>query len=164
MAFSPDGRRIVIADSDKTARIWDVETGAPVGPPLRHNGAVFYAAFSHHGRYVVTASEDKTARVWDSTTGQPITPPLAHEGKVTFARFTRGDDAVRTISHDPVSHAIRVWRWDLTPDSRPAQRTSSPQRITFHAPTGRQRHTGGSAPGCRFELVADAAPANDQSG
>jgi WD40 repeat protein len=120
MVFSPDGRRIVIADSDKTARIWDVETGAPVGPPLRHKGAVLYAGFSHHGRYVVTTSDDKTARVWDATTGQPITPPLAHDGKVTYALFTPGDDAVRTISPDPASHVIRVWRWDLTPDSRPA--------------------------------------------
>ena len=120
MVFSPDGRRIVIADSDKTARIWDVETGAPVGPPLRHKGAVLYAGFSHHGRYVVTTSDDKTARVWDATTGQPITPPLAHDGKVTYALFTPGDDAVRTISPDPESHVIRVWRWDLTPDSRPA--------------------------------------------
>jgi WD40 repeat protein len=112
---------MVIADSDKTARIWDVETGAPVAPPLRHNGAVLYAAFSHHGRYVVTVSEDMTARVWDAATGQPITPPLANEGKVTYALFTENDDAVRTISHDPASHVVRVWRWDLRPDSRPTK-------------------------------------------
>ena len=121
MVFSPDGRRIVIADSDMTARIWDVETGAPVAPPLRHGGAVLYAAFSHHGRYVVTASEDMTARVWDATTGQPITASLAHDGKVTCALFTADDDAVKTISQDAASHIVRVWRWDLTPDSRPAK-------------------------------------------
>jgi WD40 repeat protein/serine/threonine protein kinase len=121
IVFSPDSRRIVVADSDKTARIWDVESGAPVAPPLRHNGAVLYAAFSHHGSYVVTVSEDMTARVWDAATGQPITPPLAHDGKVMYALFTADDDAVRTISDDSASHGIRVWRWDLTPDRRPAE-------------------------------------------
>ncbi len=121
IVFSPDGRRIVVADSDTTARIWDVQTGAPVAPPLRHGGAVFQAAFSHHGRYVVTASEDMTARVWDATTGQPVTPPLAHDGRVTRAQFTANDDAVKTISQDQASGVVRVWRWDLTPDGRPAK-------------------------------------------
>ena len=33
-AFSPDGKRIVTASSDKTARLWDGETGKPIGEPL----------------------------------------------------------------------------------------------------------------------------------
>ena len=38
-AFSPDGKRIVTASSDKTARIWDAATGQPIGEPLRgHEG------------------------------------------------------------------------------------------------------------------------------
>ena len=34
-AFSPDGKRIVTASSDKTARIWDAATGKPIGEPLK---------------------------------------------------------------------------------------------------------------------------------
>ena len=30
-AFSPDGTRIVTASDDKTARLWDAATGAPIG-------------------------------------------------------------------------------------------------------------------------------------
>ena len=34
-AFSPDGKRIVTASYDKTARVWDAATGQPIGEPLK---------------------------------------------------------------------------------------------------------------------------------
>ena len=59
-AFSPDGKRIVTASADKTARVWDAETGKPIGEPLKgHDGIVCSAAFSPDGKRIVTASQDK---------------------------------------------------------------------------------------------------------
>ena len=70
-AFSPDGKRIVTASWDRTARIWDAATGKPIGEPLRgHEDVVMSAAFSPDGQRIVTASKDRTARVWDAATGQ----------------------------------------------------------------------------------------------
>ena len=83
-AFSPDGKRIVTASEDKTARLWDAETGKPIGEPLKgHEGAVSSAAFSPDGKRIVTASADKTARLWDAETGKPIGEPLkGHDGSL----------------------------------------------------------------------------------
>ena len=67
------------ASYDKTARLWDAESGKPVGKPLRHEEYVMAASFSPDGRRVVTASEDKTARVWDAQSGKPVSEPLHHE-------------------------------------------------------------------------------------
>ena len=67
-AFSPDGKRIVTQSKDKTARLWDGETGKPIGEPLKHEGAVWSAAFSPDGGRIVTASADQTARLWDAGT------------------------------------------------------------------------------------------------
>ena len=36
VAFSPDGRTALTASSDKTARLWDVETGRPRGAAWKH--------------------------------------------------------------------------------------------------------------------------------
>jgi WD40 repeat protein len=65
-AFSPDGKRIVTASADNTARLWDAETGHPISEPLKgHADAVLSAAFSPDGKRIVTASADKTVRLWE---------------------------------------------------------------------------------------------------
>ena len=75
MAFSPDGKRIVSGSCDNTVRVWDADTGQPVGQPLTgHTDAVTSVAFSPDGKRIVSGSDDKTVRVWDADTGQPDRP------------------------------------------------------------------------------------------
>ncbi|WP_414574339.1 WD40 repeat domain-containing protein, partial [Nostoc sp. CCY 9925] len=68
-SFSPDGKNIVTASFDKTARVWDSTTGKQLVQLKGHQDWVINASFSPDGKQIVTASADKTARVWDSTTG-----------------------------------------------------------------------------------------------
>jgi tetratricopeptide (TPR) repeat protein len=98
-SFSPDGRCVVTASLDKTARVWDAETGQPTSPPMKHEGGVNHVAFSPDGRRVVTASWE-TTRVWDAASGQLITSALKHEGVVTHAAFSPDGCRVVTASSD----------------------------------------------------------------
>ena len=45
-SFSSDGKRVVTASMDQTARVWDAETGKPVGEVMRHAAQVVSASFS----------------------------------------------------------------------------------------------------------------------
>ena len=71
-SFSPDGRRIVTTSWDKTAIVWDAETGERLRVLQGHNGWVYSAAFSPDSRWIVTASSDNTAIVWDAETGEML--------------------------------------------------------------------------------------------
>jgi WD40 repeat protein len=105
-SFSPDGARIVTASSDHTARIWDAQTGQPIGEPLHHNDQVRAASFSPDGTRIVTASVDHTARIWDAQTGQPIGEPLRHGAAVWSANFSPDGTRIVTASADDTA---RVW-------------------------------------------------------
>jgi len=68
-AFSADGKRVVTASEDNTARIWDAENGREIHVLKGHNNGVYRAGFSTDGKRVVTASDDHTARIWDAENG-----------------------------------------------------------------------------------------------
>jgi WD40 repeat protein len=75
VAFSPDGQRIVSGSVDKTVRIWDAKTGAPIGKPLTgHENPVTSVAFSPDGQRIVSGSVDKTVRIWNISTMKSLLP------------------------------------------------------------------------------------------
>jgi WD40 repeat protein len=107
-AFGPDGKRIVTASADKTARLWHAETRKQIGEPLiGHADKVVSAAFSPDGKRIVTASWDKTARLWDADTSHPISEPLeGHAGPVWSAAFSPDGRRIVTASWDETA---RLW-------------------------------------------------------
>jgi hypothetical protein len=108
IAFSPDGRRIVSGSEDKTLRLWDAQTGQPIGQPLKgHERGVTSVAFSLDGTRIVSGSEDKTLRLWDAQTGQPIGQPLqGHEDRVQSVAFSLDGRRIVSGSEDKT---LRLW-------------------------------------------------------
>jgi WD40 repeat protein len=116
--FSPDSTLLVTTSTDKTARVWDARTGAPI-TSVRHTRWVTNAAFSPDSARLATASWDGTARIWDARTGAPLTPPLTHEGHVTDVEFSPDGRRVLTASRDMT---VRLW------DAASGQPLSGPLR------------------------------------
>src|SRR5262249_52585077 len=106
--FSPDGKRIVTASRDNTARVWDAQTGQPLTEPLKHRHFVTSAQFSPDGSLIATASWDGTARVWDALTGEPLSEPLPHGVSVTSVQFSPDGRRILTASDGMTAHL-----WDV---------------------------------------------------
>ena len=105
--FSPDGRRILTASADKTARLWDATTGAPVGEPMRHEDEVVAAVFSPDGTRIATASKDGTARLWDAATGKALGAPMRHEHPLDGVAFN--STGTRIVTQSNQAGVARLW-------------------------------------------------------
>jgi hypothetical protein len=107
-AFSPDGKRVIMASNDVTAWVWEAD-GREVTVLKGHRAGVLSVAFSPDGKHIVTASADGTARVWDADGGE-VAVLKGHFGFVSDAAFSPDGERIVTASY--TDQTARVWRVD----------------------------------------------------
>src|SRR5262249_52771755 len=86
-SFSSDGKLIVTASTDKTARVWKPSDSKTVARLRGHTDVVNSAVFSPDSARVLTASDDGAAKLWEATSGRAVVTLLGHESKVGSAQF-----------------------------------------------------------------------------
>jgi hypothetical protein len=102
--FSPDGRRVLTASDDKTARLWEVDNGKLLVTFEGHNDRLVSAVFSPDGQRVLTASDDKTAQLWETNSGKLSATFQGHTEKVNSAVFSHDGRRVLTASASGKCH------------------------------------------------------------
>jgi WD40 repeat protein/tRNA A-37 threonylcarbamoyl transferase component Bud32 len=119
--FSPDGAQVVSGSLDRTARVWDVATGEPVSPTLKHDGEVYEARFDPSGRYVVTWPEQGVMKFWDVSTGAARFS-LAARASLSACQFSR--DGRRFAA--PVTDGVQIFNVETGEADSRVLRTESP--------------------------------------
>jgi WD40 repeat protein len=107
IAFSPNGKCIVVGSADGSVRVWDAETATFLDRvPSGHKKIVLCCVVSPDGTRFITGSRDATARIWDAKTGRPITGLLAHGDSVDCAAFSSDSRSAATGTRD---RKVHIW-------------------------------------------------------
>ncbi len=123
VSFSPDGKRIASASSDRTVKVWDAAAGQVILTLKGHNGEISGVAYSPDGQRLASASADQTVKVWDAKTGQETLNLKGHTGLVFSVAFSPDGQRLASASQDGT---VRVWdARPLLPELRVSREASS---------------------------------------
>lgn len=106
--FSRNLKYLATASRDKTARVWDIETGEQLFVTPEHDREITGAVFSTDSSNLITGSRDGTVSIWSVPDGAPL-------------RTIKFEDAdgVRSISIHPggewvaIREGPRIWLYDI---------------------------------------------------
>ena len=111
--FSKNGRLIVSGSGDRTARIWDMETGMQkvleINEPDGVDAGVTSVAISPDGRLVAAGSLDTIVRIWEVSTGNLIERLRGHRDSVYSVAFTPDGKGIVSGSLDKT-----LKQWDIS--------------------------------------------------
>ena len=107
VSFSPDGKYIATASSDRTAKLWDL-SGNQLAQFIGHLDGVLSISFSPNGEYIATASADGTARLWNLS-GNQVAQFIGHQHRLFSVSFSPNGEYIATASADGTARL-----WDLS--------------------------------------------------
>lgn len=103
-AFSVDGKKLLTASEDGTARIWDADTGTTQFEMTCGRARLTCAAFSRDSS-VITGCEDGSTQLWKPTPEgpyiqTPLSQPRGQVGRVNSVAFSPDGQLVVTANDD----------------------------------------------------------------
>jgi WD40 repeat protein len=128
--FSPDGKTIITAAGDNTAKLWDVESGKLIrsfsdqinsnrkdkkkgkknieNQFKGHSGPVISASFSTDGNSILTVSKDRTAKLWEVSSGKVLHTFSGLNWLNPIAIFSPDNKNIITVTNDR-----KIKKWDI---------------------------------------------------
>jgi WD40 repeat protein/DNA-binding XRE family transcriptional regulator len=110
-AVSPDGKYALTGGFDRTARLWDIQTGKVIRQ-FNHDDQVRLVAFSPDGRYALTGDEHVRdaglrVRLWNLQTGEEVREFVPPAPIYTSIFSTDG----KYLLMGCIDATVRIWDW-----------------------------------------------------
>ena len=104
---------LATGSGDKTARIWDCDTGTPKYTLKGHTGWVLVVAWSPDEGILATGSYDNTVRLWDPKKGTPLGGPLKGHTKpilsIAWQPYHSREPGRPLLASASQDFTVRIW-------------------------------------------------------
>jgi WD40 repeat protein/tRNA A-37 threonylcarbamoyl transferase component Bud32 len=156
VAFSPDGKFVVVGGMDGVVTVLDPATGKPAGEKLKHPEAVEEVAFNPDGKVLATGAADGV-RLWlaGAEKATQLAPLLRHPGWVRHLAFSPDGRVLASAGKD---HSVRLW--STPPGSAlgaPLEHDSAVHAVAF-SPDSKTLLTGAQDDLARLWTVSPVLP------
>lgn len=106
LAFTKDGKTLVVAGSDGKIRLLDAASGTVQRTFSGHTNAIYIAVFSPDEKLLASSSRDLTARVWDVASGRELHKFTGFRCSVKTVAFSPDGRTVAASGNDGM---IKLW-------------------------------------------------------
>ncbi|MFY9609183.1 MAG: caspase family protein [Blastocatellia bacterium] len=106
IVFSPDGKTVASASSDKTICLWEAQTGRVLRVLDIHADGITSVAFSPDGKTIASGSLDKKVALCDVKSGRLIHSLVDHSDDVNAVAFSPDGKTIASGSRD---QTINLW-------------------------------------------------------
>ncbi|AZL53363.1 hypothetical protein EI285_01765 [Aliarcobacter skirrowii] len=106
IAISSDNRYIVSGSSDKTVKLWEINSGKLLKTFTGHKNIVNSIAISSDNRYIVSGSADDTVRLWDFKSGKLLKTLNGHSNSVDSVVISSDSKYIVSGSLDKT---VKLW-------------------------------------------------------
>jgi WD40 repeat protein len=139
ISFSPDGKTLATGSSDKTIKLWNLDTGKEIRTLQGHDSYINSVSFSPDGKTLATGSDDETIKLWNPNTGKEIFTLQGHDSSINSVSFSINSKTLATGSKDKT---IKLWNVDTGEEIRTLRGHNSYVNSVSFSPDGRTLATG----------------------
>jgi dipeptidyl aminopeptidase/acylaminoacyl peptidase len=158
-AFSPNGKTLATASSDRTVKLWDVATGKEAGGHTEHTAVVTSVAFSPDGRTLASGAWDLSVKLWDVASGKVRAELRGHADGINAIAFSPDGKLLASASADST-----VKLWDVSSGKERASLRAAGDRTVAFSPDGKLLASAGWEKTIKLWDVATAANVSTLTG